>query len=91
MSEVILIQILLVVAIIAGIMLVLVLGRAFQILSDVKGISGIIADRVKDIDQSVQRTKEAIAEFLDGVKGFLYSFGFMQAIKSAIKTNKKGE
>jgi len=91
MNEAILIQILLVLAVIAGILFIAILWRVFQVMTDIKTITSTIAARVKDIDQSIERTKEMLTEFIDGVKNFVYSFGFMQAIKGAIKTNKKGE
>lgn len=81
-------QILFVVLIVAGIVMIGVLWRSFEVLSDIKTSTRIIAKRVKEIDESIYRTQEAVRSMIESVKGFIFSLDFLKAIKE--KFNKKG-
>jgi hypothetical protein len=88
----ILLQILYGVSIIAVIVLITVLWRAFEVLSDFKDFSSILVKRAREVDQMVVKTKDSIENFSEAVKGFVYSLGIIKTVKNTINNNKnKGE
>lgn len=92
MATDLLLQILYSVLIIAGVVLIAVLWRAFEVLSDFKDFSTILSRRTKEIDQMFAKAKDAIENLSEAIKGFVYSLGVVKTIKNVINENKnKGE
>ena len=87
----ILVQLLIVVAIIVGIMMIVVLWRMIGIINNVSEASGIILRRIKEIDQTIESTKEKINSFAEMVKNFILSFEFMKVIKEKLEKGSKSE
>jgi hypothetical protein len=84
-----LIEILVSVSIIAVIMAIGVLWRLFQILTDIKEVSGIAKKRAEEIDTVIDRAKEGIINLEQTTKGFIQSLGIAKFIKQFIIENKK--
>jgi uncharacterized membrane-anchored protein YhcB (DUF1043 family) len=81
MTTEILYQILLVVLIVAGLFLIVALWRLIDVLSDLKKVSNIISKRAAEIDTYVGNILSSFKETADMIKGFLYSFDIIRAIR----------
>lgn len=86
-----LLQILIVVAIIAGIVSIAVLWRTLDVLNDLKVTTGILAKRAKELDESVEKTKQTIINMVETIKSFVLSFDFIKSIREKITNKEKGE
>lgn len=92
MSDAILSQILTVTLIIAVIVLIAVLWRAWEVLGNLKVTTAIVAKRVEEIDRAVEETKETVNEVAQAIKSFLYSFGFIkQLIDNFMKSSSNSK
>lgn len=85
----ILIQILLVVLIIASIVLIAALWRFYEVLSDTKETTSIVAKRMKQADNAIDKAKASLSDMTQVVKGFVYSFDFLRTLREKIKSNAK--
>lgn len=84
-------QLLEIVYLVVGIFLCIVLYRLILILGDVKETSAIISKRAKEADRSIDKFSTSIADIASAIKGFVYSFGAVKAVKNKIDEFKKGE
>lgn len=82
---------LIVIYIIVGIALVAVLVRAFQILTDLKTSTAIIAKRTKEIDSLVDRIEKVFHDGTETLKGFMSSMDFIRTIKNKFNKESDGE
>lgn len=81
-----LIQVLIGVLIIASVILIVVLWRFYEVLSDTKETTAIISKRVKQLDVAYEKTRSSVSDFANVIKGFVYSFDFIKMIREKIKT-----
>lgn len=84
----ILTQILLIVLIFAGIWLIAVLWRLFEVLGDIKTVTEITSRRAREIDEGIDRARQTFQSTMEALKGFLLSFDIIKAIKNKFS---KGE
>lgn len=85
----ILIQILITISIIAIGVLIAVLWRAFQILTDMRDVSCILKKRVNEFDTTISHAKESIINTVESVSGFIQALGIAKFFKQLTNENKK--
>lgn len=77
--------------IIVGVFLIAVLWRLFDILSNFKEISNILKKRAIEIDESVSKAKNSFTDFVELMKSFIFSMGFVRNIRNSMKNKEKGD
>jgi len=78
----ILIQILLVVAIAAIVLLIVVLWKWNGVLVDVKDTTVVVRKRAHDFDKWIDQTEDTIKDFVNSFKSFLGAFEQLKNIKN---------
>ena len=91
MDSSILIQVLIVVAIVVGLMMIVILWRVIGIMNDLRAASALVLKRIREIDQTIDETKERISSFAEIIKNFIFSFEFMKTIKEKIEKGSVSE
>lgn len=83
------VQILVAVSIIAVIFLIITLYRLFGVLGDVKEVTGIAAERAKEVDAKIDQAEKKINSLSEVLKGFVYSLDIIKIIRDKFKQTKK--
>lgn len=87
-------QIAITVFIIAGLFLILVLWRCYDVLTDVKDSTKIVKRRIKEIDQLVKEAQNSIEKLGQILSSFAGSFEKITEIRNKVgslwEKNKKG-
>ena len=77
-------------SIIAAILLIMVLFRAYNVLGDAKDVSAIAAKRSKELDVKIDQAETKLDSISDAIRGFVYSFDFIKMLRDKLmKEHKK--
>jgi len=73
------------VLIVAGLFLIAVLWRTFEVLSNFKETSSIVLKRTKELDESITKVEFSFLNLLEGIKKFIYSLEFVKKIRNTLE------